>query len=168
MLVYENVRSRVKFNNEKSKDFGCHTGVRQGECLPLFLFSMIINDLEEELILKNVEGLDFDYLKLFLLIYADDIILFSETVDGLRNGLNCMNQYCQKWKLRVNIQNTKVMVFRKGGILRRNTRFYYEEHEIEIVNKFAYLGFFFFFPLEVPSLKHNKPFQGKLLKLFLC
>ena len=35
------------------------------------------------------------------------------------------------------------MVFRKGVILRRNTRFYYGEHEIEIVNKFAYLGIVF-------------------------
>ena len=40
MSMYENVRSRVKFNNEKSKDFVCHTGVRQGECLSPFLFSM--------------------------------------------------------------------------------------------------------------------------------
>ena len=98
-------------NNEKSKDFVCYTGVRQGECLSPFLFSMFFNDLEEELILKNVEGLEFYYFKLFLLMYADDIVLFSEKVDGLQNGLNCMNQYCQKCKLTVNIQKTKVMVF---------------------------------------------------------
>ena len=144
MSMYQNVKSIVKFNNEKSKDFVCHTGVRQVEWLSPFLFSMFINDLEEELILKNIEGLDFDYFKLFLLMYADDIVLFSETADGLQNGLNCMNQYCQKWKGTVNIQKTKVMVFRKGGTLRRNTRFYYGEHEIEIVNKFAYLGIVFF------------------------
>ena len=47
---------------------------------------MFINDLEEELILKDVEGLDFDNFRLFLLMYADDIVLFSETVDGLQMG----------------------------------------------------------------------------------
>ena len=45
--VYEHVKSRFKFNNEKSKDFVCHTGVRQGECLSTFLFSIFINDLED-------------------------------------------------------------------------------------------------------------------------
>ena len=35
------------------------------------------------------------------------------------------------------------MVFRKGGMLRRNTHFYYWEHELEIVSKFTYLGIVF-------------------------
>ena len=54
-----------------------------------------------------------------------------------------MYQYCQKWKLSVNTQKSKVMVFRKGGVLRRNSHFHYGEHELEIVSKFTYLGIVF-------------------------
>ena len=141
--MYQNVKSKVKFDGEKSDTFTCFTRVRQGECLSPFLFSMFINDLEGELILNNVQGLDLEHFKIFLLMYADDIVVFSETAEGLQNGFNCMYQYCQKWKLSVNTQKSKVMVFRKGGMLRRNTHFYYGEHELEIVSKFTYLGIVF-------------------------
>ena len=73
-------------------------------------------------------------------MYANDIVLFSETNEGLQNDLNCMYDYCQKWKLSVNTQKTKVMIFRKGAILRRNTQFKYGENNLEIVNKFTYIG----------------------------
>ena len=55
-----------------------------------------------------------------------------------------MYQYCQKWKLSVNTQKSKVMVYRKGGMFRRNTHFYYGEHKLEIASKFTYLGIAFF------------------------
>jgi len=43
--MYENVRSRVKYNNTLSDDFNCFLGVRQGESLFPFLFSMYLNDI---------------------------------------------------------------------------------------------------------------------------
>ena len=43
----------------------------------------------------------------------------------------------------VNIEKTKIVVFRKGGILAHNIRFYYCGQEIEIVNSFNYLGVLF-------------------------
>jgi hypothetical protein len=45
--IYESVKSRVKCNNELSDEFPCLLGVRQGECLSPFLFSIFINDLED-------------------------------------------------------------------------------------------------------------------------
>ena len=47
--MYENIKSKVKYDNRLSNDFTCLLGVRQGECLSLFLFSMYVNDLEEKL-----------------------------------------------------------------------------------------------------------------------
>ena len=46
-------KSRVKFDNRESSDFICCLGVRQGECLSPILFSMYINDVEREYILKG-------------------------------------------------------------------------------------------------------------------
>ena len=118
---------------------------------------MFVNDLENELI---AEGLDLHFIKIFLLMYADDIILFSETEDGLQNGLNSLHDYFNKWRLTVNVQKTKIVIFRKGGILRRQTHFYYGDTDINIVNKFTYLGIVF----TVGALlqKHIRPLQVKL------
>ena len=84
-----------------------------------FLFSMYLNDIEEHFILNGFEGIEIGMLKLFLLLYADDIVLLAETEQGLQKGLDLLEQYCDKWKLTVNINKKKIMVFRKGGLLRK-------------------------------------------------
>ena len=66
------------------------------------------------MIQKGAEGIDIGMLKLYLLLYADDIVIFSNTSEGLQKGLDILSDYCQKWKLTVNIDKTKVMVFEKG------------------------------------------------------
>ena len=79
---------------------------------------------------KGAEGIDIGMLKLYLLLYADDIVIFSNTSEGLQKGLDILSDYCQKWKLTVNIDKTKVMVFRKGGILPRNLSFTFQGNMI--------------------------------------
>ena len=117
MSMYKNIKARVQLDNKLSQEFSCMTGVRQGECLSPILFALYLNNLEQELITRGADGVDTGLLKLFLLLYADDIIIFFESASGLQNGLNILHDYCQKWKLTVNVDKSKVMVFRKGGRL---------------------------------------------------
>ena len=63
-------------------------GVRQGKCLSPFLFSMFLNDLEEEFLINGIDGIDIGLIKIFLLLYADDIVIFSSSSEGLKDGLN--------------------------------------------------------------------------------
>ena len=95
--------------------------------------------------LNDIENVCFDIglLKLFLLLYADDIVIFAESSNDLQKGLDVLAEYCKRWQLTVNIQKTKVMVFRKGGNLERNISFKFEGENIEIVGKFVYLGITF-------------------------
>ena len=86
MSMYQNVKSKVKFDGEKSDIFASYTEVRQGECLSPFLFSMFITDLEDELILNNVRCLDLDHFKIFLFMYADDIVVFQKLLRGFKMG----------------------------------------------------------------------------------
>ena len=141
--MYRNIKSKVKFNNTLSGEFSCYVGVRQGECLSPFLFCMYINDLEGELMQNGIDGIDIGMLKLYLLLYADDIVIFSMSSEGLQNGLDVLCDYCQRWKLTVNTDKAKVMIFRKGGNLPRNLSFRYQGSNIEIVNEFVYLGITF-------------------------
>ncbi len=75
-----------------------------------------------------------------MLLYADDIIIFADSAEGLQNGLNILSDYCQKWKLTVNKEKTKIMVFRKGGRLPNEIL---QTHELEITSHFSYLGIVF-------------------------
>ena len=105
----------------------------------LSFFSMYINDIADEFYLHGINGIEIDTLKVFLLLDADDITIFAETAEGLQEGLNLLSNYCTRWKLILNTDKTKVMVFRKGGILPR----------------FFFFFFFFFFFL----IQFNVPFQ---------
>ena len=74
--------------------------------------------------------------KLFLLLYADYITIFAETEQSLQKGLDILKEYCTKLKLTINVEKSKIMVFRKDGHLPRNLNFYYDG---SIVESFAYL-----------------------------
>ena len=48
---------------------------------------LYINDFEEEIGIKRLEGIDFGMLKLFIFLYADDIFLLRNMAAELQNIL---------------------------------------------------------------------------------
>ena len=137
--MYKCTKSFVKSFGSLSEPFICQTGVRQGESLSPFLFAMYINDLEEVFITKGVAGIDTGLMELFILLYADDIVLMAENEADLQHCLEVLHEYCTRWKLSVNASKTKIVVFHKGR-LPNNIHFKYGEQNIEIVTNFFYLG----------------------------
>ena len=79
------------------------------------------------------------FLKLYLLLYVDDTIVLAETEAELQAALHAVHHYCQNWKLEINIQKTKIMVFSRGKI-RNIPRFMYNNNELEVVFEFRYLN----------------------------
>ena len=86
MSMYENAKSRVKFCNEIGNEFFCSLRVRQGECLSPPLFSLYLNDIEEQFMVSGFEGLDLNMFQLFMLLYADDIVILASTAEELQHG----------------------------------------------------------------------------------
>jgi len=121
--MYENIKSCVTNNGNYSVFFPCRIGVRQGENLYSFLFALFINDIEEFFENRNISPLHIIdemndnllgvFIKLFILLYADDTVIFSETREEMQNMLDVFTDYCKQWKLYVNIDKTKVVVFSK-------------------------------------------------------
>ena len=64
--------------------------------------------------------------QLFMLLYADNIVIFASTAEELQHGLNLLSDYGLRWKLKVNVSETKILIFQKGSILPRNLSFTYE------------------------------------------
>lgn len=141
--MYTNVKSRVKFMGNLSSSFECCLGVRQGESLSPFLFSIFINDMETELIRKGTTGITCNDLKLCMLLYADDSVILAESSEGLQDGLDYLHDYCQRWKLTVNTAKTKVLVFARSNRLSHDDHWFYGDQRIDVVNKFCYLGLVF-------------------------
>ena len=147
--MYNNIKSQVTTNEGSSNFFNCRVGVRQGENLSPFLFSIFLNDLDHYLTSKSVSGIELDYteddtyiyLKLLLLLYADDTIIFSDGIESLQHALNVFEDYCTKWKLTVNISKTKIVIF-SSGRKSKTCHFQFQNNTIEIVDEYKYLGIF--------------------------
>ena len=79
---------------------------------------MYLNDLEEELDINGVEveSINTGLKKLILLLYADDNVIFGKTLEELQKSL----KNCKRWKLTVNTNKTKIVVFKRGGRLPNN------------------------------------------------
>jgi hypothetical protein len=132
--IYKDIKSNISYSNSKSDYFPC---------------SIFFNNLEDFLENHNVTGLftisqDIEnimnvYMNIFLLLYADDTVLMAETPEDLQKQLNIFHDYCLAWKLKANIDKTKIVCFINGR-LPQNLQFTYSNSEIEIVKEFNYLG----------------------------
>ena len=77
-----------------------------------------------------------------MLLLSDDAVLFSKSHQSLQLKLNKLKEYSSFWKLNVNTQKTKVVIFEKGRAT--NLQFYYDNQELGIVDSFKYLGATFY------------------------
>lgn len=143
--LYSNVRTCVSLHGRKSSFFRNVLGLMQGEVMSPILYSLYVNDFEMNFLKDGCVPFECKSLSLFLLMYADDLVLFSETVDGLQGLLNSLHSYSKNWSLDVNIQKSKIVVFRKGGHVKSSERWFYNGTSIDVVDKFTYLGIVFNF-----------------------
>ena len=82
-------------------------------------------------------------IEVFLLMYADDIVLVGDTVLELQRKVNISEIFCQKLCMKVNLKKTKVVVFRNGGKTSKSERFFHTNRSVEIVTYYRYLGLIF-------------------------
>lgn len=80
---------------------------------------------------------------MFILIFADVLVLLSSTPAGLKNQINCLANLCQKLESEINCSKTKVVVFRKGGFGEKWEKWFLGEMFLEVVNSYVYFGLTF-------------------------
>ena len=152
--LYKNAKSCVKVNDNTSPLFSCNVGVRQGENLSPLLFAIFLNDLESTLRKDHVQGLNFVnqliinnlsdndvemWLRLYVLLHADDTIILAASSDDLQRALRSLKSYCSTWDLAVNTSKTKIVIFSRGKVRSRPT-FYFGNDTIDVCDDCAYLG----------------------------
>ena len=78
-----------------------------------------------------------------MLFYADDLAIFADTVFDMQKKIDMLYDFCAKWGLKVNLDKTKMMVFRNGGYLRSIEKWTYGGINIDAVTYYSYLGMIF-------------------------
>ena len=120
--MYNDLRSSVRINNIMTDSFSVESGVRQGDNLAPTLFTLYINDLIpviNELDVgvstgdSKISILSEISLHLFpILLYADDIVLLSDSPYGIQQQLNILKDWLKTWHMKANVDKTKVVQLR--------------------------------------------------------
>ena len=137
--MYTNTIGAIKLNGLQTDWFDCISGVRQGDVLSTTLFNVYINDLAKEIKSLNF-GIPVEGYNLSILLYADDIVLLSETEDDLQCMLDKLHEWCIKWNMKVNETKTNVVHFRLKNQLKTNYVFHLGETILDVNEKYKYLG----------------------------
>ena len=80
--MYKIVKARVRNGQTVTDAFPCQKGLKQGEVTSPLLFSLFINELARDIIRNGKHAVQLfpDIVELFILLFADDIVLLSDTV----------------------------------------------------------------------------------------
>ena len=136
--LYSNTKFRFKVGTSLGPERLSCRGVKQGDGLSPLLFNIFVNDICEIFDIE-CDPVSIEDLEINCLLYADDLLLISQSEEGLQNCLNALQEYCILWKLEVNLDKTKVMIFnRKKTKLKQEI--YYNNKPVEQVDSYQYLG----------------------------
>ena len=113
--IYRKTKCAVKVNDGRTNFFNFTKG--QGCPLSAIFFNMYVNDIFEIVNNGNESDIILEGLKVNALMYADDLIILSDTKERLQKQIDKIGIYCDKWKLEVNIKKTKIMIFNRGNNL---------------------------------------------------
>ena len=124
---------QTKINNGLSSKQVLEEGLPQGSCLSCTLFLIFINDLPDVLDTEKA-------------MYADDLALWytSRHVPIAKNRLNedllKLNNYCEKWKLKISIPKTVYTIFTNShSIAKKNINLTIQDETLKKEDNPAYL-----------------------------
>ena len=140
--LYANLQSCVRVNGRLTDWFSQTAGVRQGDTLAPTLFALFVNDLATDI--KSLsKGVPINGEQISILMYADDVVLISDSEEGLQEMLHTLDAWSRDWRLNINYDKTKVVHFRRSNQPRTMRQFFVGENLIDMTDSYRYLGFEF-------------------------
>ena len=133
----------VKLTAGLTKPFTTSTGVKQGCVLSPLIFNLFINDLPGQYD-QHCDPVYVGEQPVHALMFADDVVVFSQSAAGLRRAITTTVEYFTNINLSVNYDKSQVMVFNaRGALLDRDPDhvFQVHGHQLKVVREYTYLGF---------------------------
>ena len=142
---YDGSRACVRVSGSESEWFGVKVGLRQGCVMSPWLFNVFIDGVVREVKSRlenggaSMVGEDGSIWKLCQLLFADDTVLVADSEFKLRQLILEFCRACEKRKLRVNIDKSKVLKCSRAGLI-GELAIGINGELIEEVENFKYLG----------------------------
>ena len=108
--MYTQQECRVKWGSVKSSSFPVHNGVKQGGVLSPLLFSIYLDTLLCELASCGY-GSYIGNKFMGAMAYADDIVLLSPSLGGLRQMLKVCEKFSDDFDILFNPAKSKMLLF---------------------------------------------------------
>ena len=168
--IYKVVEVIVRYGSDLTNKINCPWGVRQGCLFSPLLFSILITEVAKKVARNGRAGYQFvaGAREIYSLLFADDIVLIGTTPMGLQNQINSLKAASDELGLSINLDKTKVMVFRRGGYLGRREKWFFGQEKLEVVNSYKYLGYTLTtkISVEVALAEFAGRAKGKIVSLF--
>ena len=139
-VLYENDICQVKMSSGLTESFLANQGVKQGCILSPLLFNIFLADFSDYVSKPECHPVKVLQEEMSCIMWADDIILFSQSEEGLQSMLDNLYSYTVDNGMQINADKTKVMIFNKTGKFFRRT-FRVGNDQIFSTNEYKYLGF---------------------------
>ena len=122
------VKARVRVGSDLTEAFMYSRGLKQGDSCSPVLFSLLINELANEIVLKGKHGITLspDILQILIMLFADDVVLLSNTIVGIQQQLSVLRDTAERLHLVVNLDKSQVVIFRKGGYIAAREKWFYD------------------------------------------
>ena len=143
LAMYTDMSSFVMANSIPSCPFPVRQSVRQGGVLSPWLYLLYIDGLLKELRAANL-GARIGDIYCGVLAQADDVAVLALSPAELQAMINICYNYSLRWRYKVNIQKTKVMVFGETvpshRKLKANRIWWIGASHIEEVDSYKHVG----------------------------
>lgn len=147
--IYKSTRIVVRAGGSDSDPYELWRGLRQGCLMSPVLFIVFVTNILgyvhegigvgtpermcDELSAGNCDGL----------LYADDIVAFEDSIQGLKEFLKGLSEWCNYWWMEVGVSKCGVMLWTTSDTLKAEfnaTTFTIDDLEIPKVDNYKYLG----------------------------
>ena len=82
----------------------------------LGLKSSTLHKLCHRLCLTENDDDLYEYIKMYIILYADDTVILAKSPTELQLSLDAMQSYCNIWKSNINTSKTKIVIFSRGKV----------------------------------------------------
>ena len=136
--MFQNATSRVKWGGVLGEIFENLYGVLQGGVLSPNFFNIFLEDLPDYI--SSEKGVYISHTKIPYLLFADDLVLMSESPTGLQKLIRGLENFCSQWHMVVNVTKTKVIVFNERFASSSAHPFVFNGNEVPNSKHYNYLG----------------------------
>ena len=145
MRLLDNKTYKVLHSGEETQSFKLNNGVPQGDSLSPTLFCLYINDflcaLHQNV--HIIEPASLGDVEIASAVYADDILLMSQSQEGIIKQIKLLQKFCSENGLKINYNKTKIMIkntaesskYKHLQLCSDN-----KNYNIEVVDNYKYLG----------------------------